>query len=134
MEPILVTIQPDEEVLIGNMVATNTGAEPAELSIAGHGAVLRRGQIIDPDQAVSPGLRIYYLVTALYMHPPLMPELSKTLSALCDELVKEVPTMGEFVADIGESIICGDYRQAHENCLELLAFEQGLEDRANNKG
>jgi len=134
MDPFVVSMEPEEEMLIGNMVVTNTGDQAIDLSITGAGPVLRRGQIIDAEQAVSPALRIYHLVTAIYVHPPSFPELSKTLSSLCAELVHDVPTMGEFVADVGECMAVGDYRGAHEKCLDLLAFEQGLEDIANNKG
>lgn len=134
MDPFVVSMEADEEMLIGNMVVTNTGDRAIDLSITGSGPVLRRGQIIDAEQAVSPALRIYYLVTSIYVHPPSFPELSKPLSSLCRELVHDVPTMGEFVADVGECMAVGDYRGAHEKCLDLLSFEQGLEDIANNGG
>lgn len=134
MDPFVVSMEPAEEMLIGNMVVTNTGEQAIDLSIMGAGPVLRRGQIIDAKDAISPALRIYHLVTAIYIHPPSFAELSKTLSSLCRELVHDVPTMGEFVADVGECMAVGDYRGAHEKCLDLLSFEQGLEDIANNGG
>ena len=133
MDPIVINMEPEEEALIGTMVATNMGDQPATLSVVGAGPVLRRGQIIGVDEAVSPALKIYYLVTAVYMHPPVFAELNAALSALMRELVLEVPTMGEFVADIGEFMAAGDYREAHEKCLELLTYEHALEE-ISNKG
>ena len=134
MDPIVVSMEPNEEALIGNMVATNTGDQPVTLSVVGAGPVLRRAQIIGVEDAVSPALKIYYLVTAIYVHPPLFAELSTVLSALSRELVLEVPTMGEFIADIGEFMAVGDYRQAHEKCLDLLSFEHALEEIATKGG
>lgn len=128
MDPIVVSMEPNEEALIGNMVATNTGDQPVTLSVVGAGPVLRRAQIIGVEDAVSPALKIYYLVTSIYIHPPLFTELNTVLSALSHELVLEVPTMGEFVADVGEFMAAGDYRQAHDKCLELLSFEHALEE------
>lgn len=128
MDPIVVSMEPNEEALIGNMVATNTGDQTVTLSVVGAGPVLRRAQVIGVEDAVSPALKIYYLVTSIYIHPPLFAELNAVLSALSRELVLEVPTMGEFVADVGEFMAAGDYRQAHDKCLELLSFEHALEE------
>ena len=130
MDSIRVTMAPNEELLIGNVVATNVGAQTAELSIMGTGPILRREQILDAKDAITPALKIYYLVTSLYIHPSLFAQLNPVLSELSRDMVLAVPSSGEFIADIGEAVAVGDYRLAHQSAQELLHFEQALEDLA----
>lgn len=128
MTEIKLMLDAGEMGIVGDMVVTNRGDAAIELEVKGNGPVLRGKQIIKLEEAVSPALKIYYMVTDMYIRPGSFEENHKVLLELSRELVSEVPSTGMIMADIGECIILDDLRGAHEKCFELLQYEALLEE------
>ncbi|OHC74087.1 MAG: hypothetical protein A3G18_06075 [Rhodospirillales bacterium RIFCSPLOWO2_12_FULL_58_28] len=116
-----------ENGIIGDMVVTNVNDVPVELLVEGEGPVLRGKHIIRAEDANTPSLKIYYMITCMYINPGSFEQNYKSLLKLSRELVTEVPSTGMIMADIGECLIDNDLRGAHEKCFELLRYEAYLE-------
>ncbi len=127
---VLLTLDPGEAGLVGGMVVENIGSEEINLAVRGDGAVIRDKMIIKAEDAVSPALKIYYMVMTMYKDPSLFLTGHKEFLALSRELITAVPSTGMIMADIGENLIIGDFRAAFEACFELMAYEQVLEEAA----
>lgn len=119
-----------EKGIVGGMTVTNVTDAPIELLVEGEGPVLRGKHIIRAEDANTPSLRIYYMITDMYLNPGSFEKNYKSLLELSRELVAEVPSTGMIMADIGECVIDGDLRGAHEKCFELLQYEAYLEQVA----
>ncbi len=129
----LLTLDPGEAGVVGGMVVENIGPEEVNLAVRGDGAVIRDKMIIKAEDAVSPALKIYFMVMTMYKDPNLFLTGHKEFLALSRELIAAVPSTGMIMADIGENLIIGDFRAAFEACFELMAYEQVLEEAAPKK-
>lgn len=126
----LLTLDPGETGVVGGMVVENIGSEEVNLAVRGDGAVIRDKMIITAEDAVSPALKVYFMVMTMYKDPDLFLSGHKEFLTLSRELITAVPSTGMIMADIGENLIIGDFRAAFEACFELMAYEQVLEEAA----
>ncbi len=133
MDKIVLTLDPGEKGIVGNMVVENSNDSTIELSVRGDGPVLRDKMMIKAEQATSPALKIYYMVMNMYLDPASFDTNYKPFLGLSRELVFEVPSTGMIMADIGEALIGGEYREAFEKCFELMEYEALLEQAAMEK-
>ncbi len=133
MDKVVLTLDPGEKGIVGNMVVENTNDSTIELGVQGDGPILRDKLMIKAEQATSPALKIYYMVMNMYLDPTGFESNYKPFLDLSRELVSEVPSTGMIMADIGEALIGGDYRGAFEKCFELMEYEALLEQAAMEK-
>ena len=130
MEESKLVLTPGGEALVGAMSVRNDGENDAVLSIRGDGPVLRRELIIDHRDANTPALRVYYLVTVLYMVPDAFSSLKDYFINATKEMIVAMPQSRTIMSEIGRCIIMGEFSEAHEYCFQLLAMEE--EFAANN--
>ncbi len=120
-------LDPGEQGVVGSMVVENLGTAPAELAVFGEGPVLRGQMIIKPEDAVTPALKIYYVVMSIYLAPETFESNTEPFLNMAKELVNAVPSTGVIMADIGEALIGGDYKRALDKCFDLMKYEEYLE-------
>ncbi|MDH5188597.1 MAG: hypothetical protein OEW37_06530 [Rhodospirillaceae bacterium] len=126
MEEHKISLAPGGEALIGIMSVRNDGDAHAVLTVRGDGPILRRELIIDHHDANTPALRVYYLVTVLYMVPDAFTNLKEYFINATKEMVETLPQSRTIMSKIGRSVIMGDYAQAHEFCFQLMALEESV--------
>ncbi len=133
MEPAILNLDPGEKGIVGKMVVENTTGVPIELSVEGDGPVLRDQQIIRAEDAVTPGLRLYYMVMSMYIDPDTFEEAYKPFLEMSRELVSAVPSTSVIIAEIGAGLFEGDFRGAYEMCFQLLKYEEQLAKTIEDK-
>ena len=129
----LLTLDPGEKGVIGKMVIENLQDEPIQLGIEGDGPVLRGKMVIAAEDAATPALRVYHMVMTLYLEPDRFIEMAKDFLALSRQIVEGVPTMGLLMADIGEAVRDGRYKDGLDKSLELLEYEEFLSKVASGE-
>lgn len=129
----LLTLDPGEKGVVGKMVVENLQSEAIQLGVEGDGPVLRGKMIIGPEDATTPALRVYHMVMTLYLDPDQFIAMANDFLALSRQIVEGVPTMGLLMADIGEAVRDGRYRDALDRSLELLEYEEFLAKVANGE-
>ena len=126
-------LDPGETGVIGTMKVTNTGESTATLAVEGDGPVLRGKLILKPEEAVSPALKVYFMVMTMYLEPDGFERFGKPFLDLSKELIEAVPSTGILMAEIAENIVAGDYASAFAMCFELMKYEEVLEKAALEK-
>lgn len=129
-KPIALILDPGESGTVGGMTVRNLGEAPAQLEVTGDGPVLRGKMMVSAEQAVTPALRIYRAVQAMYLEPASFSVAYKPFLDMVRDLVDEVPSTGMIMAEIGECMAAGDFRGALDQCFELLRYEALLEEQA----
>ena len=132
----ILILDPGEKAVVGNMMIENTNEILIELAVEGDGPVLREKMMIKAEDAVSPALKIYYMVMKMYLDPDGFENMHMPFLDLSRELITEVPSTGMIMADIGENLIGGEFRNALDICYLLIQYEHQLENIAiaNAKG
>ncbi|MGB0749322.1 MAG: flagellar biosynthesis repressor FlbT [Magnetospiraceae bacterium] len=125
-DSIKLVLAPNETGLVAGMQVTNTGTAPAELEITGEGPVLHEQQVIDEKDAITPALRMYYAIMNIYKEPATFADQYRPFLAMAKEMVKQVPSTGPFIAEIGDNLLDGHFRRALDSCMDLLAYEDAL--------
>ncbi len=126
MSDVRLTLDAGESAVVGTMVVRNDSDGPVTLTVGGDGPVLREKMIIRAEDATTPALKVYHLVTQMYLDPAAFDALRGPYLALTRELVEAVPSTGVFLADIGEHLAEGDYAAAYRKTFLLLEYEELL--------
>lgn len=124
-------LDPGESAVVGTMKIENRSDRQAALAVYGDGPVLRQKMMLRWEDAVSPALRVYYIVMRMYLDPDIFRAYYKDFLAMAKELVENVPSTGLLMSEIGEFVMAGDFRQALDQCFELLRYEALLEEKGN---
>ena len=133
MSTEVLILDPGETGVVGTMKVTNTGGEAVELAVEGDGPVLRGKLILKAEDAVSPALKVYYMVMCMYLDPAAFDEIGKPFLDLSRELIDAVPSTGLLMSEIAENIVTGDYATAFAMCFELMKYEDVLEKAGHEK-
>jgi flagellar biosynthesis repressor protein FlbT len=130
-----VELKPNERIIIGNCVITNTD-QRARLLIDGDNIpILREKDILTPDIADTPAKLIYLAVQLMYISPDAR-ENHGTYFNLIRDMVTAVPNAWPIIEAINNHILNGDLYQALKECKKLVAYEKKLLDQIeelNNK-
>lgn len=118
-----ISLKPREKILINGSVIQN-GPVKTELSIENNVPILRQKNIITPDEANSPALRIYLTIQLMYIDSPNQLEHQKLYWQLVKEFIQAAPSSMVIIDRINETIYLGDYYQALKIAQELIVFEQ----------
>src|SRR5579863_2821879 len=127
-----VELKPNERIIIGNCVITNT-EQRARLLIDGDMIpILREKDILTPETADTPAKLVYLAVQLMYISPN--PEVNHaTYFNLLREIVTAVPSAWPIIEGINTCILSGDLYQALKEAKKLMAYEKKLLDAARSK-
>ena len=124
-----VELKPNEKIIIGSCVITNTD-QRAKLLIEGERIpILREKDILTPETADTPAKLLYLAVQLMYIsddpqgHQPVYFDLMR-------DLLSAIPGAAAYVQEINNHILSGDYYKALKESKKLIAYEAGLLDRA----
>ena len=123
-----VELKPNERIIIGSCVITNTD-QRARLLIDGDKIpILREKDILTPETADTPAKLIYLAVQLMYISPDAHASHG-TYFNLIRDLVTAVPSTWPLIEGINNQILSGDLYQALKEAKKLIAFEKKLLDQ-----
>lgn len=124
-----VELKPNEKIIIGSCVITNTD-QRARLLVEGENIpVLREKDILTPETADTPAKLLYFAVQLMYVSPDPQQHHAPYFDVM-RELLKAAPSTGTYIAEINNHILCGDYYKALKSARKLIAYEGELLDEA----
>ena len=122
-----VELKPNERIIIGNCVITNTD-QRARLLIDGDKIpILREKDIMTPESANTPAKLVYLAVQLMYIAPD--PQVNHgTYFSLVRDIVTAAPSAWPVIEEINNCILNGDMYQALKEAKKLVAYEKKLLD------
>jgi flagellar biosynthesis repressor protein FlbT len=125
--PLKVELKPNERIIIGACVITNTD-QRARLLIDGNNIpILREKDIMTPATADTPAKLVYLAVQLMYISPN--PQLNHgTYFNLVRDIVSAVPSAWPIIEGINNHILSGELYQALKYARKLVAYERKLRD------
>jgi flagellar protein FlbT len=123
-----VELKPNERIIIGNCVITNTD-QRARLLIDGDKVpILREKDIMTPESADTVAKLVYLAVQLMYIAPNPQANHGAYFS-LVREIVTAVPNAWRVIEGINNSILSGDLYRALKEAKKLIAYEKKLLDQ-----
>src|SRR5216684_8625357 len=123
-----VELKPNERIIIGSCVITNTD-QRARLLIDGDNIpILREKDILTPETADTPAKLIYLAVQLMYISPDARANHG-TYFNLIRDVVTAVPSAWPIIEGINNHILNGDLYLALKETKKLVAFEKQLLDQ-----
>src|SRR6202790_5196653 len=124
-----VELKPNERIIIGACVITNTD-QRARLLIDGDKIpILREKDILTPDTADTPAKLIYLAVQLMYLSPDPMAH-HPTYFSLVRDILSAMPSAWPFIEGINNHILNGDVYHALKEAKKLISHEEALIARA----
>jgi flagellar biosynthesis repressor protein FlbT len=122
-----VELKPNEQIIIGSCVITNTD-QRARLLIDGNKIpILREKDIMTPATANTPAKLVYLAVQLMYIAPD--PQVNHgTYFSLVRDIVTAAPSAWPVIEEINNCILNGDMYQALKEAKKLVAYEKKLLD------
>jgi flagellar protein FlbT len=123
-----VELKPNEQIIIGACVVTNTD-QRARLLIDGHNIpILREKDIMTPAIADTPAKLVYLAVQLMYLQPD--PRLNHgAYFNLILDIITAAPGAWPIIEEINNHILSGQLYQALKHARKLIAFEKKLSDQ-----
>jgi flagellar protein FlbT len=119
-----ITLKPNEKMIVGGAVITNSNTKNAALIIENKVPVLRQKDILSEKDANSPCSRIYFVIQLMYIDAENLTLHHHTYWKLVHELLDAVPSLTGFIDRINDHILSGRYYQALKRAAELIDYEQ----------
>lgn len=123
-----VELKPNERIIVGACVITNTD-QRARLLIEGDRIpILREKDILTPETADTPAKLVYLAVQLMYLSSE--PQVNHgTYFSLLRDIVTAVPSAWPIIEGINNEILNGDLYRALKEARKLIAYEAKLRDR-----
>jgi flagellar protein FlbT len=124
-----VELKPNERIIIGACVVTNTD-QRARLLIDGDKIpILREKDILTPDTADTPAKLVYLAVQLMYLSPDPMAH-HPTYFSLVRDILSAMPSAWPFIEGINNHILNGDLYHALKESKKLISHEEKLIEEA----
>jgi flagellar protein FlbT len=121
------SLKPGERFVVNGAVLQN-GDRRAVLLLQNKASILREKDIIQPEDANTPGRRIYFPIMMMYLDPPGANQFYDEFVMRLNEFmgaVRSTDILKECVS-LSREVMSADYYKALTRCRKLLTFEQGL--------
>ena len=120
-----VELKPNEKIIIGSCVITNTD-QRAKLLIEGERIpILREKDILTPATANTPAKLLYLAVQLMYISDDPQ-EHHRVYFDLMRDLLSAAPSTAAGIQEINNHILSGDYYKALKEAKRLIAYEEQL--------
>ncbi len=123
-----ITLKPHEKLILGGAVITN-GQHKCEFVVENKVPILRQNNILSPDQAETPALRIYLTIQLMYVDPQNKVTHQRFYWQLVKEFVEAAPSALELVDRINEHVYKEAYYKALKSAQQLIHYEQEVIER-----
>jgi len=120
-----VELKPNEKIIVGSCVITNTDQRAKFLIEGDRLPVLREKDILTPDTADTPAKLIYLAVQLMYISNDPQEHHAAYFDVMRDFLAA-IPSAAGIVEGINNHILNGDYYRALKESKKLIAYESKL--------
>lgn len=127
-----VDLKPGEKIIIGESLITNDH-QRTRLFIEGNAPILREKDIMTPAAADTPAKRIYLIVQLMYLARG-VEKLKDEYFNSVNEFVVASPSSIEYVMNIGNHILGGNFYRALKDAKKLIEHERRLIEHASASG
>jgi flagellar protein FlbT len=123
-----ITLKPHERMIIGKAVITNGGGK-AEFIVENNVPILRQNDILSPEKANTPALRIYLAIQLMYVDEVRVAEHHKLYWQLVKDFIAAAPSSLHLITRINELILKEKYYEALKLAQQLIDLEQEVIER-----
>jgi flagellar protein FlbT len=123
---LVLTLKPQERIILGGAVIRNHGAYSARLLIETPVPILRCPDILPESDVNTPCGRIYMAIELMYIQPEQRAESMKLYLTLTRELLAAAPSMTPLLEEISPLLIAGEYYKALQKMKGLMRREKEL--------
>ena len=123
-----VELKPNERIIIGNCVITNTDQRARFLIDGENVPILRERDILTPETATTPAKLVYLAVQLMYISPDPQTQHG-TYFNLVRDIVTAVPSAWPIIEGINNNIMSGDLYRALKEARKLIAYEDKLREQ-----
>ncbi|HWL72276.1 MAG TPA: flagellar biosynthesis repressor FlbT, partial [Burkholderiaceae bacterium] len=120
-----VELKPNERIIIGACVVTNTDQRARLLIDGDRIPILREKDILTPETADTPAKLIYLSVQLMYLSPDPMAH-HPTYFTLVRDILTTIPSAWPFIEGINNNILNGDLYHALKESKKLIGHEEEL--------
>src|SRR5450631_3497479 len=120
-----VELKPNERIIIGSCVVTNTDQRARLLIDGDRIPILREKDILTPETADTPAKLIYLAVQLMYLSPDPMAH-HPTYFSLVRDILSAMPSAWPFIEGINNHILNGDLYPALKEAKKLIGHEDKL--------
>ena len=124
-----VELKPNERIIIGACVITNTDQRSRLLIDGDRIPILREKDILTPDTANTPAKLIYLAVQLMYLSPDPMAH-HPTYFNLIRDILTTMPSAWPLIEGINNHILNGDLYHALKEAKKLIDHEETLIEKA----
>src|SRR5712671_3428560 len=124
-----VELKPNERIIVGNCVITNTDQRARLLIDGDRIPILREKDILTPETADTPAKLIYLAVQLMYLSPDPMAH-HPTYFSLVRDIITAMPSAWPFIEGINNHILNGDLYHALKESKKLIGHEEKLIETA----
>src|SRR5260370_27577121 len=126
-----VELKPNERIIIGSCVVTNTDQRARLLIDGDRIPILREKDILTPETADTPAKLIYLAVQLMYLSPDPMAH-HPTYFSLVRDILSAMPSAWPFIEGINNDILNGELYMALKEARKLIAYEATLLESARD--
>src|SRR5258706_10693163 len=126
-----VELKPNERIIVGACVITNTDQRARLLIDGDRIPILREKDILTPETADTPAKLIYLAVQLMYLSPDPMAHHAIYFSLVRD-ILSAMPSAWPFIEGINNHILNGDLYHALKEAKKLIGHEDKILESARN--
>src|SRR5579871_2777044 len=109
---LVLTLKPQERIILGGAVIRNNGSYSAQLLIETPVPILRCPDILPESDVNTPCGRIYMAIELLYIQPEQHEESLKAYLTHTREVLEAAPTMAPKLEEVSVLVVAGEYYKA----------------------
>jgi flagellar biosynthesis repressor protein FlbT len=127
-----VELKPNERIIIGACVVTNSDQRARLLIDGDRIPILREKDILTPETANTPARLVYLSVQLMYLSPDPMAH-HPTYFSLVRDIITAMPSAWPFIEGINNHILNGDLYHALKEAKKLIGHEDQLLENARSQ-
>jgi flagellar protein FlbT len=109
---LVLTLKPQERIILGGAVVRNNGAYSTQLMIETHTPILRCPDILPESESNSPCSRIYMAIELMYIQPERREESMQLYLALTREVLAAASSTAPLLQEVSQLVIAGRVLQS----------------------
>jgi flagellar biosynthesis repressor protein FlbT len=123
---LVLTLKPQERIILGGAVVRNNGAYSTQLMIETHTPILRCPNILPESGINTPCGRIYMAIELMYIQPERREETMQLYLALTSEVLAVASSMTPALEEVSRLVAAREYYKALQKMKRLLKYEKQL--------
>lgn len=125
--PLKLSLKPGERFVVNGAVLQN-GDRRAVLLLQNKASILREKDIIQPEDANTPGKNVYFPIMMMYLDPAEANRYYDQFVLRLNEFMGAIrsPDILKECVSLSREVMAQDYYKALTRCRKLLVYEQGL--------